>query len=486
MVKKKARAQQSKQQSPGPGATLYLAQEQIEDKYLDLDSITGVGIGSKIVAGRLGDTPCITVFVTTKRPLGELQPQERIPEYVKVKDPETGHTVSIPTDVVQTGEIIAESAVAIPGPPETLDLAIPTALTVNPGDPSAHFNLGGYGTLGCMLTDGTNQFALSNNHVYARSNDATVGDAIVFGSGTDSTNNQFASLSAFRELSSSGINDIDAAYGQITGRLPTHPGITQIGIPLGAGVATRNLRIQKYGARTGHTTGDVIAVNSSIKVDYGGFTAQFRNLIATRGTNGAFTKPGDSGSVYVSNDRIIVGHHFAGARDNSISYGSQFCHVLDWARLELVIDARPADTSLLYRYYIHTPFVDHFYTVNPCGERSGFEHNYAYEGLACRLYSRQISGSIPLYRKYHDGAYDHFYTTSRNEAPHYTHEGPVGFILRNQAPGTLPLYRMFNPYEPNGVVRHDHWLTTSAAERDNAVNNLGHRFEGVLGYVLSP
>ena len=35
------------------------------------------------------------------------------------------------------------------------------------------------GTIGCRVTDGTNVYALSNNHVYANSNEATIGDNVL-------------------------------------------------------------------------------------------------------------------------------------------------------------------------------------------------------------------------------------------------------------------------------------------------------------------
>ena len=33
------------------------------------------------------------------------------------------------------------------------------------------------GTIGARVTDGTNVFALSNNHIYANSNNAAIGDS---------------------------------------------------------------------------------------------------------------------------------------------------------------------------------------------------------------------------------------------------------------------------------------------------------------------
>ena len=84
---------------------------------------------------------------------------------------------------------------------------------------------------------------------------------------------------------------------------------------------------------------------------------------------------------------------------------------------------------------------------------------------------------------------DHFYTTDAAERDNavnvygYTNEGTACYVydthdhLHHHQPGLTPLYRQFNPN--NG----DHFYTTDAAERDNAVNVYGYTNEGTACYV---
>jgi len=59
----------------------------------------------------------------------------------------------------------------------------------------------------------------------------------------------------------------------------------------------------------------------------------------------------------------------------------------------------------------------------------------------------------------------------------YTAEGTTGYIFSNQQPGSIPFYRLWK------AKAADHFYTTSAAERDNAINRFGYMSQGVVGYV---
>ena len=82
------------------------------------------------------------------------------------------------------------------------------------------------------------------------------------------------------------------------------------------------------------------------------------------------------------------------------------------------------------------------------------------------------------------GVGDHFYTTSAAERDNaianvgYTDEGTACYVFNSQAQGTTPLFRLLNPN--NG----DHFYTTSAAERDNAIANISYIYEGIACYVF--
>jgi len=60
------------------------------------------------------------------------------------------------------------------------------------------------------------------------------------------------------------------------------------------------------------------------------------------------------------------------------------------------------------------------------------------------------NGLTKLYRYYHPGNGDHFYTTNWNEIGRgkygYKFEGVAGYVFSRQAEGSVPLHRWVNPY----------------------------------------
>ena len=79
---------------------------------------------------------------------------------------------------------------------------------------------------------------------------------------------------------------------------------------------------------------------------------------------------------------------------------------------------------------------------------------------------------------------DHFYTTSaagRDNAIAdygYVNEGIACYVLPDGDPAGTPLYRLWSP------KIGDHFYTTSAVERDNAIADYGYVNEGIVCYVL--
>lgn len=70
-----------------------------------------------------------------------------------------------------------------------------------------------------------------------------------------------------------------------------------------------------------------------------------------------------------------------------------------------------------------------------------------------------------------------FITQSTNCEINRGPDKQLGFWATSAACGAVPLYRLYHSEQNN------HFFTTSAPERDNAVNNLGYRFERIAGYV---
>jgi hypothetical protein len=160
------------------------------------------------------------------------------------------------------------------------------------------------GTIGARVTDGTDVFALSNNHVYADVNAASIGDAVI-------------QPGTFDDGSSP-----DAATAATVGNAT--PGD---GTPKSATVAASvNQKVKKYGRTTGLSKGQVYVINATVNVCYeadaaGNCTklASFVDQIVI--TPGSFSAGGDSGSLIVADgkgrnkadDRKPVGLLFAGS-----------------------------------------------------------------------------------------------------------------------------------------------------------------------------
>ncbi len=210
------------------------------------------------------------------------------------------------------------------------------------------------GTLGSLIQDsGGRQYLLGNNHVLARSDQATVGDAIVqpglidnnCAPAADSAGiSPVASLTAWLPLSSPSTN-ADAAIAQVASRAvdpagrilelgprrsdgslaSAAPGVSSSGGKGEAAWLAQN--VAKSGRTTGLTCASVSAVDVDVNVDYfldcaetrPYLTKTYTGQIAVSGN--AFSDAGDSGSLVVdAANAEPVGLYFAGGTDvNGVS-----------------------------------------------------------------------------------------------------------------------------------------------------------------------
>jgi PKD repeat protein len=228
---------------------------------------------------------------------------------------------------VVTGEIVARVD-------RTAPFARPVPIGVstgNEGECSA-------GTIGCRVTDGTNVYALSNNHVYALENKAVTGSNIVQPGLYDTqcaynAANKIGTLYAFEPIARSG-NTIDAAIALCEGTLSYSTPDDGYGAPSSTPVtASLHLSVKKYGRTTGLTYGTVAYVNVTTKVQYSFGVARFNGQIGI--TPGSFSAAGDSGSLIVTEvGNSPVGLLFAGSDTVTIANPIQL--VLD--RFGVTID----------------------------------------------------------------------------------------------------------------------------------------------------
>ncbi|HTM06866.1 MAG TPA: hypothetical protein VL754_00610 [Verrucomicrobiae bacterium] len=208
------------------------------------------------------------------------------------------------------------------------------------------------GTLGARLRNGAGTYyALSNNHVYALSNDAVLNDsgnpATIVQPGPADTNcdagssNDIGTLTAFVTLKYDGTdNKVDAAIAATTtsdvknqfwdgATSPSGTTRTLTGSDIG-------LAVRKYGAVSKLTVGKVAAVNATLNIDYGNDAdgnpriAHFVSQIEFSGCKGKCIKAGDSGSTLLTNDSAHnpVGLLFAGDQTGGTAWANPIADVL--------------------------------------------------------------------------------------------------------------------------------------------------------------
>jgi hypothetical protein len=231
------------------------------------------------------------------------------------------------------------------------DRPVPIGVSAAPQDSSCTIDLNCYsGTLGCRLKPRNGDpsvYALSNNHVFANLNNYSPGKPIMQPSPGEDTvlcacikDDQIGTLYKFKTIDFTGQpNLIDAAIMLTSDKLvdnSTPPG--GYGKPRTTIVQNPvlGMRVQKYGRTTGHTNGQIVALNQVLTIADAQGTAVFINTIEIVGDDGSiFSNHGDSGSLIVTDDRFPVALLFAGAEDASSTSGIPIKAVLDYFEMDI-------------------------------------------------------------------------------------------------------------------------------------------------------
>src|SRR5215216_5349459 len=163
------------------------------------------------------------------------------------------------------------------------------------------------GTLGALITDGSNQYILSNNHVLARGDQAVGGEDVSQPGLIDSSCRIATVVADFTGAAPLGSN-VDAAVAQLrAGQMDSTGFIEDIGVPSSTTVVpTIGMSVAKSGRTTGFTTGSISSINTSVKVQYQKgcnsgkkFTVSYTNQVVIG--PGTFSDGGDSGSLILTN-----------------------------------------------------------------------------------------------------------------------------------------------------------------------------------------
>ncbi len=294
-------------------------QEAHTDALLSIPAVVGTAVG-------LGDDGLAAVKIYTER--------AGVAGLPKKLD-------GVPVDVIVTGRFRARY-----DPKDKQGRPVPIGVSTGHPDITA-------GTIGARVIDiDGNVYALSNNHVYANSNEASIGDSALqpgtYDGGVD-PQDKIGELYDFEPIKFDGSNNImDAAIAK-----SSTDNLSNATLPDGYGVPSADLAsayvgqpVQKYGRTTGLTYGEVSEINVTVTVCYesrGPFrcvkSAIFVNQIAV--TPGTFSDGGDSGSLIVTDDtnKNPVGLLFAGSTTRTIA--NPISEVL--TRFNVTIDSEPAD-----------------------------------------------------------------------------------------------------------------------------------------------
>jgi hypothetical protein len=202
----------------------------------------------------------------------------------------------VPTRVLMVGKVIAYDKKS---PPNARGGGGPLQMGTSTGNDLEC----AAGTLSCVVTKGGTEYFLSNNHVFARENAASIGERIdapgrYDGKPRCAQTPQIGTLAAFQNVSFSGNNVVDCAITKPSTGLSYskveasgyQPSTTTQGASVG-------LACKKTGRTSGLTTGSVQAINVTIQVQYDVGIATFTNQVQFPGS---FIRSGDSGSLAVT------------------------------------------------------------------------------------------------------------------------------------------------------------------------------------------
>jgi hypothetical protein len=283
------------------------------------DNIVGAAFGRRIVGGHRTDEPALVVYVARKVSPRYLPPSLLLPRRIYVG----GDWIEV--DVVETGPIYFLSFVAKERP-------APSGISIG------HAPTGSTGTLGSLVRDNTDGSLciLSNNHVMANFNAASIGDAITQAGAVDggvTPGDNIATLKRFVTLNATG-NLVDGAIAQVTkpsdvvdqmknNLMPVasreHPAVgllhaggcnrtfmnriddvlAQLNIAFPAGAAStvspeEDMNVEKVGRTTEYTSSTITEIDVQIKIkDPNGNSFVFDKNFSTSW----LSEKGDSGSL---------------------------------------------------------------------------------------------------------------------------------------------------------------------------------------------
>ncbi len=306
----------------------------IRTELMSKPNVVATGIGYKISGGRRTDELSIICSVEVKKSKKMLLQSELVPSSIQ----------NISTDIIPSG-------------PFTIHQSRTSRFRPAPGGVSiGHINITA-GTLGCLVKKNNEIYILSNNHVLANSNDASVGDPILQPGPYDGgqyPGDGIAQLSEFIPITFDGSggggsqcptakavaailngtaslvgsntrikpykikavkNKVDCAIAKPIESPDVDNTILGFGSIAGVRDGTLGMNIKKSGRTTEITAGTIQQIDVTAQVTYGtNKTATFTDQLMA----GGMSQGGDSGSAVLDDQNYIVGLLFAGSTNSTI------------------------------------------------------------------------------------------------------------------------------------------------------------------------
>jgi hypothetical protein len=214
----------------------------------------------------------------------------------------------------------------------------------------AHFKVTA-GTVGAFVRSASqNSMILSNNHVLANENVASVGDPILQPGPFDHGQNpadQVATLAQFIPINFVSTNTVDCAVAALDAGINfDSKNLDAIGRLVGVSPSAANIGdpVAKAGRTTGVTRGTITAIElDNVTIGYDNGNATFDGQIEIEGAGTLpFSQGGDSGSLVVDQQNQAVGLLFAGgdtggANGKGLTYANPIAAVLNALGITLIV-----------------------------------------------------------------------------------------------------------------------------------------------------
>ena len=295
-----------------------------------------VGVGRKIVQGKLTTVPRVRLYVSRKLPHHALGAAARLPAFID----------GIPTDVVQCPPAFFAGA-PLPCSTRKLQAQRPALGGISGGLASTPAATLAARCRSLRPGEAALAFVLGNCHTLAAFGSAPPGSAIVQPSlidGGSEAEHRLAKLHRWLPIAEGGvsINHVDAAIAQLDHEEGMSPGVCTLGQIQGTTTAGLDARIHKHGRTSGFTAGIVddpcIDVVLPLDRDAPGRVARFVDQLRIRPLPGQFivAQPGDSGALVLTRPgNAATGLLFACPDDGSFAYANPIGAVLEGLEIEL-------------------------------------------------------------------------------------------------------------------------------------------------------